>query len=197
MLRIIGGDLRGRILEKPPHSVTRPTSDRARESLFNILTHRFKNQAGLSLLKDAYVLDLCAGSGAFGFECLSRGAAFCVFVDNTLSALSTLRKNQKNLGLDFKSLLLKADILTPFSLPQNSFPLPKTGFDLIFLDPPYGKGYVEKALEVCIHQNYLSSHSLFLAELEYNEDITFLHHRFEILDQRRYGRAQFIFGHLK
>ena len=194
MLRIIGGSLRGRSLSIPPASITRPTSDRGRESLFNILEHRFCLEEGTSSLKNAFVLDLFAGSGALGLECLSRGASFCVFVENNKEALCALNLNRKTLNVLEKSAVLNVDALNPFDM---SLSFEKKVFDFIFLDPPYTKGYVQKTLTHCFQKKYCSSQTLFIAELEATEELSDIEKIFTVLDKRIYGRAQFLFGHLK
>lgn len=191
MLRIIGGMLRGQLLTLPPASLTRPTSDRGRESIFNILTHRFNSQNGTSLLKNAKVLDLFAGSGAFGLECLSRGADFCVFVENHPTVFSLLNKNRTKLNLLEKSCILNIDIGKSLILPK---PYSQIVFDLIFLDPPYSSGYIYKTLKSCVQRGYLGSKTLFVAELRTNENISDIQESFTILEHRIYGCAQFLFG---
>ncbi|HQS84256.1 MAG: 16S rRNA (guanine(966)-N(2))-methyltransferase RsmD [Alphaproteobacteria bacterium 16-39-46] len=194
MLRIIGGSLRGRPLDFPPSSITRPTSDRGREAVFNILEHRFRRQDGISFLKDAVVLDLFAGSGAFGLECLSRGSSFCLFVENNPEALSVLNANRKSLNFLEKSTILNGDALKPFDLPSS---FKEKMFDLIFLDPPYTKGYVLKALMVGFPKKYVSSKTLIIAELDVTEELDEIQEYFTVLEERLYGRAKFLFGHLK
>ncbi len=194
MLRIIGGSLRGHTLNIPPSSITRPTSDRGREAVFNILEHRFRRQDGTSFLKDAVVLDLFAGSGAFGLECLSRGSSFCLFVENNSEALSVLNANRKSLNFLENSTVLKADALKLLDLPSS---FKETMFNLIFLDPPYTKGYVLKTLMVCSQKKYVSSKTLFIAELDVIEEISEIQEYFTVVEERLYGRAKFLFGHLK
>lgn len=194
MLRIIGGNFRGRLLDFPPSAITRPTSDRGRQAIFNILEHRFCMQDGTSILKNAFVLDLFAGSGALGFESLSRGASFCIFVENNPKALSVLNANRKSLNSLEKSVVLKQDALNPFDLPSS---LKNLKFDLIFIDPPYEKGYVLKTLEMCSKKKYFSPQTLFIAELETTEEISKIRENFIILEERIYGRAKFLFGKQK
>ena len=135
-MRIIAGKFRGRTLASvgkgDPHARLRPTSDRVRESLFSIL-------AGLDVVEGSRVLDLFAGTGALGLEALSRGAAQATFVENGRTALSLLRKNIALVGCDDVAEILSCDATR---LPQN----PGKPCDLIFLDPPYGKGLGQKAL---------------------------------------------------
>ncbi|MBS0185909.1 MAG: 16S rRNA (guanine(966)-N(2))-methyltransferase RsmD [Proteobacteria bacterium] len=194
MLRIIGGNFRGRLLDFPPSTITRPTSDRGREAIFNILEHRFCLKDGTSILKGAVILDLFSGSGAFGFESLSRGASFCIFVENNPKALSVLNANRKSLNFIENSIILTQDALNPFDLPSS---FKNFKFDLIFIDPPYQKGYVLKTLMMCAEKKYFSAQTLFIAEIETTEEISMIRDNFIILEERRYGRAKFLFGKQK
>ncbi len=134
-MRIISGDFRGRRLQGPDSAKIRPTSDRVREAVFSMIA---------PYVAQARVLDLFAGSGALGLEALSRGAAYCCFVDNGAEALRLLRANIDLCGARDRSRLLQATAPSALRLleSQNEY------FDLVFLDPPYGKGLVEKVLEI-------------------------------------------------
>src|SRR5262249_4842611 len=134
-MRIVGGRLRGRTLAAPKSQAIRPTADRLRESLFNILLHAYDNP-----IEGARVLDLFAGTGALGIEAISRGAAFALFVDNGAEARALLRNNVEALGLGGVTKVFRRDA-------TNLGPAhPLEPFSLAFLDPPYGKGLAEKAL---------------------------------------------------
>ncbi|MEC8155202.1 MAG: RsmD family RNA methyltransferase, partial [Pseudomonadota bacterium] len=130
-LRLTGGSLRGRRLAVPPGQGVRPTSDRARETLFNVLTNRFKRPGGLSVLSEARVLDAFAGTGALGLEALSRGAAFAAFAENSRAHAAVLQANIDALGL--------ADGLTSIRATASAFSA-EGGFGLILADPPYAQG---------------------------------------------------------
>src|SRR5215510_9905015 len=134
-MRIVGGRLGGRTLASPRSHATRPTADRLRESLFNILVHAYGDP-----VSGARVLDLFAGTGALGLEALSRGAAFARLVDDAAEARALLRENVAALGLGGVSRIFRRDAtrLGPAH--------PLEPFSLVFLDPPYGKGLAEKAL---------------------------------------------------
>jgi 16S rRNA (guanine966-N2)-methyltransferase len=134
-MRVVGGSLRGRTLAAPKSQLIRPTADRLREALFNILVHAYDNP-----VEGARVLDLFAGTGAFGIEALSRGAAFTLFVDDSAEARALLRENVATLGLGGTSRIFRRDAtkLGPAH--------PVEPFSLAFLDPPYGKGRAEQAL---------------------------------------------------
>src|SRR5580765_3936952 len=134
-MRVVGGRLRGRALTAPKSQAIRPTADRLRESLFNILVHGYGDP-----VSGARVLDLFAGTGALGLEAISRGAAFALFVDDGAEARALLRANVEALGLGGVTRIFRRDAtkLGPAH--------PVEPFDLAFLDPPYGKGLAEKAL---------------------------------------------------
>lgn len=134
-MRIVGGDLRGRRLEAPAGRDTRPTTDRNRETLFNILCH---SQWGAAALADGRVLDGFCGSGALGLEAISRGAAHATLMDVAGPALACVRANIAALGLGESAAILRADASRP---PKAAAPC-----SLIFLDPPYGKDLATKAL---------------------------------------------------
>ena len=134
-MRVVGGRLKGRNLASPSSQEIRPTADRLRESVFNILVHAYDDP-----IEDARVLDLFAGTGALGIEAVSRGAAFTLFVDNGAEARALLRNNVEALGLGGVTKVYRRDA-------TNLGPAhPMEPFSLAFLDPPYGKGLAEKAL---------------------------------------------------
>src|SRR4030095_7167004 len=134
-MRVVGGRLRGRNLASPSSHDIRPTADRLRESMFNILIHAYDDP-----VQDARVLDLFAGTGALGIEAVSRGAAFTLFVDNGAEARALLRNNVEALRRGGVTKVYRRDA-------TNLGPAhPMEPFSLAFLDPPYGKGLAEKAL---------------------------------------------------
>jgi 16S rRNA (guanine966-N2)-methyltransferase len=134
-MRIVGGEFRGRGLATPRSSAIRPTSDRLRETVFDILIHRFGDP-----VTGARVLDLFAGTGALGLEALSRDAAFCLFVDDSVEGRGLVRTNVEALHLTGRTKILRRDAtrLGPSA--------PGEPYDLLFADPPYGKGLAEAAL---------------------------------------------------
>jgi len=134
-MRVVGGRLKGRVLASPTSRDIRPTADRLRESLFNILIHAYCDP-----ISDARVLDLFAGTGALGIEEISRGAKFALFVDNGAEARALMRDNVETLGLGGVTKVYRRDA-------TNLGPAhPLEPFSLVFLDPPYGKRLAEKAL---------------------------------------------------
>jgi 16S rRNA (guanine966-N2)-methyltransferase len=134
-MRVVGGRLRGRTLQGPKSQAIRPTADRLRESLFNILQHSYDDP-----VSDARLLDLFAGTGALGIEAISRGAAFTLFVDEGAEARALLRANVEALGLGGITRVFRRDAtkLGPAH--------PVEPFSLLFADPPYGRGHAEQAL---------------------------------------------------
>lgn len=154
-MRVTGGRLRGRAIRAPKGRATRPTSDRARESLFSIVHH------GLGFdFTGQTVIDLFAGSGALGFEALSRGAARALFVENNEAALICLHDNAARLGMAGQVEILRAHAARLARPPAGFGPAA-----LAFLDPPYAKALVEPAL-VCLAQNgWLAAEALCVAEM--------------------------------
>ena len=134
-MRIVGGRLRGRALAAPKSVAIRPTADRLRESLFNILLHAYGDPVA-----DARVLDLFAGTGALGIEALSRGAAFALLVDDAAPARALMRDNVSTLGLGGTARIFRRDATGLGDVH------PIEPFSLVFLDPPYGQGLAERAL---------------------------------------------------
>jgi 16S rRNA (guanine966-N2)-methyltransferase len=191
-------------LKSPQGQAIRPTSDRAREALFNIINHR---------IKDAFVLDLFAGTGALGLEALSRGARHSTFVDNAPDAIILIKKNlqllQKNIALDLVMPSLPKRVSSP-SFPQpasvikydlrresffttdewkNSLPF----FDLIFLDPPYAKGLSLQILTYLDKSDLLADHGLLVAEERSEVTLPDTFSTLTMVDKRKYGDTRFWF----
>ena len=152
-MRIVGGRWRGRALQGPKSQAVRPTADRLRESLFNILLHGHGDP-----VTGARVLDLFAGTGALGLEALSRGAAFALFVDDGIDARALLRQNVETLGLGGATRIFRRDAtkLGPAH--------PLEPFSLVFLDPPYAKGLAEQALISAHAGGWLKPQALIVVE---------------------------------
>ena len=182
MTRIIGGRYKGRTLITPPGRATRPTAARTREALFNILAHQTPDR-----LTGARVLDLFAGSGALGFEALSRGAGFCLFVDNDMAARGVIRDNIEALGLFGQTRLHRRDAAALGRRPAAL----GAPFDLVFLDPPYGQGLGEQALSSLKNDGWLTDEALAVFECGAGEnpDVP----DWTVLDTRRYGAAKVLF----
>ena len=154
----------------------RPTADRLRESIFNILSHRVRN---------AVVLDLFAGTGALGIEALSRGAESAVFVDNNPGALSVIRRNITSCSFEKQAQIIKWDIRKNLNCLKSA----STTFDLVFMDPPYNRGMVKPALLNLEKTGSLATGARLVVEhspLEPIPDPVFM---FEITDKRKYGKT--------
>jgi 16S rRNA (guanine966-N2)-methyltransferase len=178
-MRIVAGRLRGRALAGPTSMAIRPTSDRLRETLFNVLAHAHGDP-----VTGARVLDLFAGTGALGLEALSRGARFCLFVDESVEARGAIRTNVEALGLAGATRLFKRDA-------TRLGPADLGAFDLVFADPPYGKGLAEPALAAAAAGGWLAPGALAVVE---EADAVALPEGFETLESRAYGDSALTFG---
>lgn len=183
MIKVIGGKHRGRSIETPEGMTTRPTSNRARESLFNILMHASWHEDGTSPLVDARVLDAFAGSGALGIEALSRGAAHATFLDTDATAVRLIGENLRKLGEAAHAKVIRGDATRP--------PPSREGCDLVFLDPPYRSGLAAPALAALAEAGWLQPGTVATVELANTEDIV-PPAGFEAIDERRYGAAKIV-----
>jgi len=181
-MRIVGGAFKGAHLVTPKGRHTRPTSDRVRESLFNILAHSFDGFA----LEEVQVLDLFAGSGGLAFEALSRGAACALLVDNDAKARGAQRENIEVLGFEGRARLFRRDA-TKLGPAKNMGP-----FGLLFLDPPYGKELAQKALVAALDGGWLQSGAICVIEEEARAELA-LPDLFAPLDERIYGGTKITF----
>jgi len=152
-MRIVGGRLGGRPLAAPKSQNIRPTSDRLRESLFNILAHGYDDA-----ITGARVLDLFAGTGALGLEAMSRGAAFALFIDDGAEARALIRQNVEALGLGGITRIFRRDAT------QLGAVHPNEPFGLVFVDPPYRKGLAERALVSLRDGGWLAPDALVIVE---------------------------------
>lgn len=176
-MRVVGGEFRGRPLVAPKGMATRPTTDRTRESLFNILTHRDDVE-----LEGARVIDLFAGSGALGFEAISRGGAFCLFVETAAAARGAIRDNQESLGLTGKTRIHRRSATALGDKPAGM----GAPFTLAFLDPPYGQGLVEPALVALRDGGWLGEGAFLVVEQGKGEDVPSVD-GFKFADERAFG----------
>ena len=184
-MRIVAGQFKGRPILAPKTDATRPTSDRARESLFNILAHA----DWAPDLEGARVIDLFAGSGALGFEAMSRGASFCVFVETAHAARGVIRQNIEALGL-FGTTRLQRRSATDLGDSPAGLGDP---FDIAFLDPPYNKGLVEPCLRALTEGNWLSERVLVVVETAADEALNLAN--WTSVSERSIGAAKFWFLH--
>jgi 16S rRNA (guanine966-N2)-methyltransferase len=184
-MRVTGGKLGGRRLVAPENQLVRPTSDRARQAIFNILDHR-DFSIGFTV-ENAAVADLFAGTGALGIEALSRGARFCLLVDNDAESRALQRENVDALGLTGVTKIWRRDAtdLGPLGAGAGG------PFDLVFLDPPYRKNLVAPALKSLQDGGWLSSNALLVVETA--KDESFTHDGFMQLDVRNYGDTDVAF----
>ncbi|MEN3163165.1 RsmD family RNA methyltransferase [Tistrella mobilis] len=195
MPRIVGGRHRGRTLQAPEgRAVIRPTSERAREALFDILGHRDLRGDGEAAVRDRHVADLCCGIGALGLEALSRGAASAVFIDRDRASVAIARANAAKLGEERNCRFAAADLGRPETVAaalRSDRP-----FDLVLLDPPYDAPAVAEAiLAGLVRSGRLASPALVTVELARGTDIV-LPEALRLLDRRRYGKADLlILGH--
>ena len=179
-MRIVGGEFRGRPLAKPRSSAIRPTTDRTREAVFNVLAHRFPDR-----LVGARVLDLFAGTGALGLEAISRSAAFALFVDDGAEARALMRQNIEALGVAAITRIFRRDAT------KLGPAYPVEPFSLAFLDPPYAKGLAEKALASAREGGWLTDDTLIVVE----EAVGALKtpEGFEESERRQYDDTEFTF----
>ncbi len=188
-MRIVGGRHRGRRLEAPDGLAVRPTADRTRESIFNILTQgklawRRPGTAAANPLEGARVLDAFAGTGALGLEALSRGAGAAIFMEDHATALAVCRRNIRSLGEDARGRALHCDVLRP---PRAEAPC-----ELVLMDPPYNQGLGPPALSALQAAGWLAPNALTVVELMAGEPFDPAT-GFEILDERKYGKARVVF----
>jgi 16S rRNA (guanine966-N2)-methyltransferase len=179
-MRVVGGRLRGRTLAGPKSQAIRPTADRLRESLFNILLHAYGDP-----VTGARALDLFAGTGALGIEALSHGAAFALLVDDGAEARALLRENTTTLGLGGVTKIFRRDAtkLGPVA--------PLEPFSLGFLDPPYGRNLAEKALASARAGNWFTADALVVVE-EATKSAFTTPEGFSELERRRYDDTEFV-----
>jgi 16S rRNA (guanine966-N2)-methyltransferase len=180
-MRVVGGRLKGRNLASPSSRDIRPTADRLRESIFNVLAHAYDDP-----IDGARVLDLFAGTGALGIEAISRGAKFALFVDNGAEARALMRNNIEALGLGGVTKIYRRDAthLGPAH--------PVEPFSLVFLDPPYAKGLAERAVVSLRDGGWLTPGALLVVE-EAKAAAFKPPEGFEELERRAYDDTEFVF----
>ena len=180
-MRIVGGRLKGRSIASPASRDIRPTADRLRESLFNILIHAYDDPIG-----GARVLDLFAGTGALGIEAISRGAKFALFVDNGAEARALMRNNVEALGLGGVTKVYRRDAT------QLGPAHPVEPFSLVFLDPPYAMGLADQALASLRDGGWLTLGALLIVEEAKAAAFT-APEGFEELERRAYDDTELVF----
>ncbi|MAL78655.1 MAG: 16S rRNA (guanine(966)-N(2))-methyltransferase RsmD [Sneathiella sp.] len=184
-MRIVGGSKRGKKLLLPQDKRIRPTADRTREALFNILAHDSDMRSDHGPLpQGARVLDVYAGTGALGLEALSRGAAHVTFMDNHPDSLNIIRANIREMGFLRSSDVLNRTALTPGK--------PGGPYDLVLMDPPYGEGLALPTLQALQENGWLGQRTVIVMELAKKSAFE-APARFDILKDRHYGAARLIF----
>jgi 16S rRNA (guanine966-N2)-methyltransferase len=183
-LRIVAGSLRGRAITAPEGQDTRPTSDRARQAVFNVLEHA----AWAPELQGVRVVDLFAGSGALGFEAMSRGAGFCLFVEIGDAARGAIRENAETFGVTGSVRVHRRSAVEMGERPASTGP----AFDIAFLDPPYHKGLGELALAGLLAGDWLKPGAVVVLERGSGEP-EIETPGYERLDARDYGAARVLF----
>lgn len=178
-MRIIGGRYRGRKLAHLNGANTRPTSDRVREQIFNILIHRFDFS-----FEGCRVADVFAGTGALGLEAISRGANEVTFVESDRKAAGTLAQNIEALGAEHQARIISTD--------ARRVPAANLAFDILFLDPPYGHGLVDKVLPKLLELGWVNETSLVVVELGGGEEIN-LPKVLTCVERRASGGTEIIF----
>ena len=182
-MRITGGHLGGRKLATPPDNSIRPTSDKVRQAIFNILCHQ---DYGFTLA-GARTADLFAGTGAMGIEAISQGASFCLFVEDAAESRALIQRNIEALGLTGVTKIFRRDATKLGKMAAAS----GGPFDLVFLDPPYRKDLIAPALASLHEGGWLASHALIIAETAEDEIVAV--ENFETLDERIYGETRVTF----
>ena len=184
-MRIVGGRLKGRTITATRSNATRPTSDRVREAVFNILTHG----PDYPEIENARVIDLFAGTGALGIEAVSRGAAFALFVEQAADARAAIQTNIEALSLQGATKIFRRDATALGPMGRGAT------YDIAFLDPPYGKGLGEKAVASLIAGHWLSPGAAIVLE-ERADALIALPPGVEQCDTRDYGDTKVIFARL-
>ncbi len=187
-MRIVAGTFRGTPIKTAPGRSTRPTSDRVREAIFNILAH---GDFGTFSLEGARVLDLFAGSGALGLESLSRGARYALFVEEAADARAAIRDNIEALKLTGATKIFRRDATSLGPCPPGS----GGAFDLVFADPPYHKGLIERALVSARAGGWVSDSAVLVLESS-TSDAPALATPVQVRDARSYGETLVTFATL-
>ncbi len=185
-MRIIGGKFKGSTLYIPKGKNTRPLKDLARESIFNLLTHSKKIKF---VFEGSNILDLYAGTGSFGLECLSRESSFIHFVENNKVSFHVLKKNIEKLKIENKTKIYPNDV---FNL-LKKFGYQSQKFDLIFCDPPFNNKYINELIDLIFYNNLLNKNGVIILHRNKSSEEK-LSSKLNVLDERLYGVSKIIFG---
>lgn len=183
-MRVITGKAKGHKLNAPSGTKTRPTTDKVKESIFNIIGY---------IHEDAVVLDLFAGSGAMGIEFLSRGAKECIFIDADRNAVNVIKENLKKTRLMDQSKVFKTDVKKAIAKLKEK----AMKFDFVFMDPPYGREFVEATLEQLLDADVLSEDVLIVVEHSNEEQLEECIGKLRVTDSRKYGISYVTFLEMK
>lgn len=184
-MRVIAGKARRIVLKAPEGLDTRPTTDRTKETLFNILN---------GYLTDCDFLDLFSGSGAIGIEALSRGAAFAVFSDTNKAACHCIHANLKATQLEEKAVVLQKDALSVI----RSMEVAGKVFDIIFMDPPYDNDLEKKVLEVLEYSNIIYQDTVIVVEASIKTTFEYLENtKFRVFREKEYKTNKHVFIEIK
>ena len=187
-MRIISGKFKNKKLHFPINLKTRPLKDSVRENIFNILIH--SNNINTEI-KNSCVLDLYAGTGSFGLECISREASKVYFVENDLNALINLKKNITNLNSEKKTALLSQDVSEFLNISNLEFY--KEKFNIVFLDPPYKNKKCLEIIKMIKEKNIMSKKHILVIHREINSERDLIKN-INIIENRIYGRSEIFFG---
>lgn len=179
-MRIIRGEFAGKSFTSPKSDLTRPTSDKVRQAIFNILEHNHR----MPDLRGSTILDVFAGSGGLGFEALSRGATHVTFVDNQRAAILNVYNTIAQFGVKNRTEVIATDAL---KTPPATHPV-----DYVFCDPPYGKNLVSLSLDHLYHQKWLTIGTTIIAEMHKQDDVS-LPFATDVLHEKRYGDTKVLF----
>ena len=179
-MRVISGKVRGLKLNAPKNQDVRPTTDRVKENLFNMIS---------SYIMDSNILDLFAGTGSLGIECLSRGAKNCVFVDISKESIAIVKSNIKKARVENESTVLNLDFKDAVSRLQGQ----KSKFDVIFMDPPYYKEMFVDALEKIDNANLLDEDGIIVVEHDTKDILPDKVNRLEKTKDKKYGNTTLTF----
>ncbi|MCL2718423.1 MAG: 16S rRNA (guanine(966)-N(2))-methyltransferase RsmD [Lachnospiraceae bacterium] len=184
-MRVIAGTARSLKLSTPKGTDTRPTPDRIKETLFNMLN---------PYLAGSLVLDLFAGSGGLGIEALSRGAEFAYFIENNINAGKCITENLTFTKMNERAVLLKRDVISGLQYLNTVSELKEKYFDLVFIDPPYHAGYEKKVLDLLAGQKYINNNTLIILETEANTSpAIFMNETFFVEKEKIYKTNKHLF----
>jgi len=183
-MRIIAGNYRGKKISLPENKKTRPLRDIVKESIFNLIEH--SNKFNIKI-KDSIILDLFAGSGSFGLECLSRGAKKVTFIENYSKSLSILRKNINSINANKNSYVVEKDCFD-FVLENNQF---QNKFNIVFLDPPYKEKRINSLIDRIKENKFYKENGIMIIH-RHKKDNLMISKKIHILDERIYGISKII-----